>query len=327
MKIDLIAATQYLRGSGAPEELVEYAGRICWQTEPRGDPLGFIRKLVRRGHTSVIEHARFIFLTKGASDGDLLTLYQTSVGTSVTRRLDETALVGCNARSIRDMLQETAAPLVRGLGEAVIDTHPVFVDDLVQGAVGREQNITFPPDHTFRPLPGIELIGTTLSEELTPWELAYHGALAWDVSNISRACSHQLVRHRVFSFSQESQRYVDMSDPTWVVPPAIAANEAALKVWARTTRGVAKAYGLLRQLGVKKEDARFLLPNAAATRLVATAPLWGLCNFFELRCEKHAQWEIQEVANKMLKLAYEAAPAVFADLHKQFIGEAEQNIQ
>ena len=104
MKVELIAVTQYLRGDGTPEELIEHAGRVCYRSQSRGDPATFLRARLRDGHESIIEHAGATF----------------------------------------------------------------------------------------------------------------------EISGISRACSHQLVRHRLASYSQESQRYVDMSDPALVLPDAIA---------------------------------------------------------------------------------------------------------
>ena len=94
-----------------------------------------------------------------------------------------------------------------------------------------------------------------------------HSSASFEISGISRSCSHQLVRHRLASFSQESQRYVDMSDPEWVIPPDVAADPEARAIWEAALCRIQDAYRQLRARGIKKQDARFLLPNAAATRL------------------------------------------------------------
>jgi thymidylate synthase (FAD) len=83
-----------------------------------------------------------------------------------------------------------------------------------------------------------------------------HASATFEISGVSRACSHQLVRHRLASYSQESQRYVDMSRPEFVVPPGVAENPAARAVWDRFMADVAETYRQLRSHGVRKEDAR-----------------------------------------------------------------------
>lgn len=144
--------------------------------------------------------------------------------------------------------------------------------------------------------------------------LIEHASATFEISGISRACSHQLVRHRLASFSQESQRYVEMSDPDWALPPAIAAHPEALAVWQRFSGEVQSAYRALRRLGVRKEDARFALPNAAATRVIMTANFRELLHLFRLRISREAQWEIRDVCVRMLELIYPEAPSVFGDL-------------
>jgi len=144
-----------------------------------------------------------------------------------------------------------------------------------------------------------------------------HASATFEISGISRACSHQLVRHRLASYSQESQRYVSMDEPEWVVPPAIAADPEALAVWERFTDQVRTAYRALRERGVRKEDARFVLPNGTATRIVVTMNFRELLHVFRLRISPQAQWEIRQVAVRMLEAIYPHAPAVFGDLREE----------
>jgi len=196
MHVELIALTQYLRGKGTPEELLEHAGRVCYRSESRGDPAKFLRARLREGHESLIEHASATF----------------------------------------------------------------------------------------------------------------------EISGISRACSHQLVRHRIASYSQESQRYVDMSDPALVIPDAIAADPHARAVWDGFVDHVKSTYQELRELGVRKEDARFVLPNAAETRIIVTMNFRELLYFFRLRITPEAQWEIRHMAIEILELLAPHAPAIFGAL-------------
>jgi len=148
-----------------------------------------------------------------------------------------------------------------------------------------------------------------------------HASLTFEISGISRACSHQLVRHRIASYSQESQRYVDLSDPNLVVPPGVAQSLEAMRIWDDLTGRMKRAYRDLLELGARKEDARFLLPNATATRIVVTMNFRELRHFFRIRCDRAAQWEIRALAQEILKLTYQVAPSVFQDLYLEFIGE------
>ena len=198
MQVELIGITQYLRGNGTPEELLERAGRVCYRTGTRDDPGRFLRARVREGHESIIEHASATF----------------------------------------------------------------------------------------------------------------------EISGVSRACTHQLVRHRIASYSQESQRYVEMSDPEWALPAALADNAEAQVIWDRFASEVKTAYRALRELGVRKEDARFVLPNAAATRIIVTMNFRELRTVFRLRISPHAQWEIRDVCVRMLELVYPLAPSVFGELRE-----------
>ena len=140
-----------------------------------------------------------------------------------------------------------------------------------------------------------------------------HASATFEISGISRACSHQLVRHRIASYSQESQRYVDMSDPALVIPDAIADDPHARAVWDDFAKKVKSTYEELRELGVLKEDARFVLPNAAATRIIVTMNFRELRHFFTVRLHPAAQWEIRELAQRMLELVRPYAPSVFTD--------------
>jgi thymidylate synthase (FAD) len=144
-----------------------------------------------------------------------------------------------------------------------------------------------------------------------------HSSASFEISGISRSCSHQLVRHRMASYSQESQRYVDMSDPEWVIPPEVAADPEALAIWETALDQTQEAYRQLRARGIRKEDARFLLPNAAATRLVMTANFRELLHLFRIRISPHAQWEICQVAIRMLEAIYKQAPNVFGGVREQ----------
>ncbi|MBQ7543735.1 MAG: FAD-dependent thymidylate synthase [Synergistaceae bacterium] len=140
-----------------------------------------------------------------------------------------------------------------------------------------------------------------------------HVSFTFGVDGLSRTASHQLVRHRLASFSQQSQRYVKMTaDPeAVVVPPSVKENPEALRVFQEAVRASQEAYAELIALGVPKEDARFILPHGHTTRLVLTMNARELHHFFSLRLCRRAQWEIHELARQMLALCREKAPVLF----------------
>lgn len=141
-----------------------------------------------------------------------------------------------------------------------------------------------------------------------------HACFTFAIDGISRACSHQLVRHRVgVSFSQKSQRYVKENQFEYVTPPKIAKNPELAEKFDKAMSDMQTAYAELLAAGVPAEDARFVLPNAASTSLVVTMNVRSLWHFFELRCCNRAQWEIRALANAMLKEVREVAPLLFAN--------------
>ncbi len=141
-----------------------------------------------------------------------------------------------------------------------------------------------------------------------------HASYTFAIDGVSRALTHQLVRHRLASFNQQSQRYVKFDDGIAVVePPEVAENPEAHEVFDEAIRAATSAYKKLRDAGIAAEDARFVLPNAAETKIVTTMNVRELLHFFELRCCNRAQWEIRELAHRMLELVRPTAPYIFMD--------------
>ena len=140
-----------------------------------------------------------------------------------------------------------------------------------------------------------------------------HVSATFRISGVSRSESHQHVRHRIASYSQKSQRYVKEDDFDYIIPPSIEQNGNAKDLFVDIMNVINDAYNDLVKLGIKKEDARFVLPNACATSFVCTFNFRSLRNFLKLRTDEHAQWEIRQVANKMLEYVKPLAPNVFFD--------------
>jgi thymidylate synthase (FAD) len=162
-----------------------------------------------------------------------------------------------------------------------------------------------------------------------------HVSFTFGIEGISRACSHQLVRHRIASYSQKSQRYVNEDGFDFITPPEIAAVPEAKAEFERQMEALTESYNRIADILTENhkktfmeqgfdekeaasrarkkanEDARFVLPNACETKIVVTMNVRSLLNFFRHRCCCRAQWEIKDVADEMLKLCCEAAPNVF----------------
>jgi len=156
-----------------------------------------------------------------------------------------------------------------------------------------------------------------------------HMVFSFGIENVSRSLLAQITRHRMASFSVQSQRYVSEKDFQFVTPPEIEGDEAAKKIFLDTMDDIAKSYntladalksryvseGMAEKAAEKKaiEDARYVLPNACTTKMIVTMNARSLHNFFKLRCCNRAQWEIRDLACKMLALVKEVAPNVFKD--------------
>lgn len=138
-----------------------------------------------------------------------------------------------------------------------------------------------------------------------------HVCFTFAIEGVSRVLTHQLVRHRIASYSQQSQRYVSEHDFESIIPPAIAANDAAKARFEQLMDTIQDVYNELVDLGIHKEDARYCLANAAETKIVVTMNARTLLHFFQLRCCARAQWEIRKLAENMLTEVKRVAPLLF----------------
>ena len=138
-----------------------------------------------------------------------------------------------------------------------------------------------------------------------------HVSFTFGIEGVSRVLTHQLVRHRLASYSQQSQRYVAEHDFEYILPPSIAERPEASERFKALMENIQQAYNDLVEAGVPKEDARYVLANATETKIVVTMNARSLMHFFNLRCCNRAQWEIRELAYKMLAEAKAVAPLLF----------------
>ena len=160
-----------------------------------------------------------------------------------------------------------------------------------------------------------------------------HASFTFAIEGVSRSFLAQITRHRIASYSVQSQRYVKKDNFEYIIPPAIEENDEAKRIFTETMKTLDENYRRLTALLTEQklagidaptpaqrkaaeksaiEDARFVLPNACDTRMVVTMNARSLRHFFRLRCCNRAQWEIRDVARQMLLLVRDAAPHLFA---------------
>ncbi|RJP16140.1 MAG: FAD-dependent thymidylate synthase [Candidatus Abyssobacteria bacterium SURF_5] len=140
-----------------------------------------------------------------------------------------------------------------------------------------------------------------------------HASFTFGIEGVSRATTHQLVRHRIASYSQQSQRYVKKKKQfDYITPPTIRKQPELRAKFERAMAGLQALYAEFLEKGTPAEDARYLLPNAAETKIIVSMNARELRLFFRQRCCTRAQWEIRHMAEEMLRLVQEVAPVLFA---------------
>ncbi len=142
-----------------------------------------------------------------------------------------------------------------------------------------------------------------------------HATFTFSISEVSRTLTHQLVRHRIASYSQQSQRYVKLDKSSFITPPSIKNDLESLKKYKRFMEETWTLYDDLIKRKIPVEDARFVLPNATATNITITMNARELIHFFKLRCSTDAQWEIREMAGMMLHEVKKVAPIIFNNIN------------
>ncbi len=149
--------------------------------------------------------------------------------------------------------------------------------------------------------------------KLGHYSVLEHATFTFAIEGISRVTSHQLVRHRLASFSQQSQRYVKINKEgfPYIVPKTIAQEGKLNKIFINAVEKLDGIYQLLLDYNIDAEDARYILPQAVTTKIIITANARELLHIFRLRCCNRAQWEIREAAIEMLKKVKYIAPTIF----------------
>jgi thymidylate synthase (FAD) len=160
----------------------------------------------------------------------------------------------------------------------------------------------------------VDSIKRVLSDKGAPFNpdaMLDHVVYMFEIEDCSRVTTHQLVRHRVASYDQESQRFSAATREGAVTPPSISSNEAAYRAYDDALKAVYAAYDKMVAAGVPKEDARYILPSAIKTKLVMTLGARSLMHLVWQRTALQAQWEIRELATTLHSLAKEATPELW----------------
>lgn len=148
-----------------------------------------------------------------------------------------------------------------------------------------------------------------------------HVTFTFAIEGVSRVLTHQLVRHRIASYSQQSQRYVKEHDFETIVPASIASKPEAKAKFDKLMTEIQAMYDEFIALDIPAEDARYILANATETKIVCTFNARSLLNFFSLRCCTRAQWEIRALANEMLRQCQAVAPVIFENAGPTCVSE------
>ena len=150
-----------------------------------------------------------------------------------------------------------------------------------------------------------------------------HACATFRIENCSRAMTHQLVRHRLMSVSQQSQRYVDEDNFSFVTPPTLP--KEFQEEFREDMEAIRQMYIKWRNKGLKKEDARFVLPNACTSEIVVTANFREWRHIIKIRTSPKAQWEIRIVCMEIFRILKERAPDCFGDIEPGKNGQLFEN--
>ena len=277
------------------EAIVEFAGRTCYRSvDKMGHAPKFLNARMAEGHQDIFEH---VWITAVLiDDDDSVNLIESHRYAWVTRTENgQWCYVSANMRVWLE------------LARTILVARSVVARYLPGMFVGHQAELPAPsarvemPERIVSGRATVNLIGIHHPQIQVGADVELHWAATFLLDGVSRALTHQLVRHRLLSFSQESQRYVSLDKGGWypIVPSAIASKTQARQIADETWRAIERGYEQLRELGIRKEDARYLLPNATSTTIMVSGSIAVWRDVFRQRCAPDAQWEIRDVANAM----------------------------
>lgn len=298
-----------------PLKRIEIAGRTCYKSESRiteGSAEKFVKDSIDRGHESVIEHANIIITM---DTFDAVPLFNTVsalklIGETVMLKITEfpRVVISGNARMWRDFFRaclrnKLIIPSnIRALGEK----HPILFPELYFTPIFEYTRKYFP-------------ITFLDNEHLTDEEKLVHACETFRIT-CDRGVSHEIVRHRPASYSQESTRYCNYSksgfgnELTFISPSTLERNSQAYRIWERDCDRSESAYFDLLIEGCTPQEARAVLPNSLKTEVVMTADLREWRHFLTLRCDPAAHPDMRVVAKMLMKELRQRYPEIFKDI-------------
>lgn len=302
-----------------PEDVLEWAARVCYKsTHNFHESTDFLtKKVVEQGHLDILEHGYLGIKARALAEYSVNDLYYFAYIMKhaypfmgiVIDPADRAVQLNANVRvwhelykndfdqirgliSLQDM-QELILALTNMYSK--VFTVPTYLETQDKNQIGKQIR----SEYAEKNLAGYNCYQTSTGANVillsktnkSSYTNQYHAT--FQLNGVSRALTHQLVRHRLLSFSQQSQRYVDGTNFQYVTPHV---DPDSKKIVSDTVTTINEAYRKLRQAGVKKQDARCLLPNAAVTEIVVSGERAGWEHFLKLRTAKDAQDEIRQVA-------------------------------
>ena len=309
---ELVALHHFFNKTVPERALIEFAARVCYNSTGRlGTAPNFVENVLNKGHLSVAEHPAFFIKapTHVSSGGyrrpfiqkfEWLTLHELNRFNEFNQKA-----IFSNLRSLTETFCESHTNMGKLVSSTLAPLLPRFFESTDWDAVEdlTPANIYVPGTSNVQMLafnPG----STTHVKWNSPRETKSGTIRNWSrytfLIECSRDCSLQIARHRGASISQESQRYVEAKHNRGFVYPPDATNVQIQQMKNSYTNSLA-LYDELRLSGLKKEDARFILPGGIKTRMVISWNYNEFLHFLKLRTDKHAQWEIRNIATEMLK--------------------------
>lgn len=297
---------------------IERCGRVCYKSEDKieeGSAEKFVANIIKRGHEAVLEHGSLCFMVTRWVYNDLMNsikeleehhdfhsfLRYSSMGYSRN-------IVSGNIRAWRDFIKVVydVQGYLQGYLKYFIFDHPILFPE-------------YQDKEIFSPLGSTNSMTLMKYDELTPKEKLIHQDLTVKFI-VDRGVSHEIVRHRIASYCQESTRYCNYSkdkfgsEVTFIIPHYFDYGTEGFKIWKQVMKDCEKAYFQLLDWGCTPQEARAVLPNSLKTELVMTANLREWRMFFKLRTSQAAHPQIREVAVPLLEELKQIIPVVFDDL-------------
>lgn len=289
---DLQKLDMLVHQNGIHHAFAEYAARVCYKSTARaGSSPAFVKKLIDSNHMDVFEHSDFVFWVDKLHP---FMLNRYSWTYSYDDGSDEVLAAGSSRVFYEAMengqLKEWQIMILQSNFSALFGEPATKLERL------ESKQVSIDPVFSGNGAVIYLLGGFGVRKDDTN----FITRATWLIEGVSRNFSHQIVRHRMLSFSQESQRYVSTKKGQWgaIVPKSIKDAGYAPEYNEHYEKSL-DLYEKLLASGVNKEDARFVLPTGTETRMVVSGPIDGLNHFFEQRIDSAAQWEIRQVATAM----------------------------